>query len=59
MVYGKRVNCTLGLPFIRTSPDHGTAFDIVGKWEAEPDSMLEAYKVALAYLSKSKKTNPI
>ena len=56
---GKGVNCTLGLPFIRTSPDHGTAFDIVGKWEAEPDSMLEAYKVALAYLSRSKKTDPI
>ncbi len=56
---GRGVNCTLGLPFIRTSPDHGTAFDIVGKWKAEPDSMLEAYKVALAYLSTSQKTDMI
>ena len=48
---GKGVNCTLGLPFIRTSPDHGTAFDIAGKWIAEHDSMLEAYNVALAYVS--------
>ena len=47
---GKGVNCTLGLPFIRTSPDHGTAFDIAGKWIAEHDSMLEAYNVALTYL---------
>lgn len=50
---GRGVNCTLGLPFIRTSPDHGTAFDIAGKWIAEHDSMLEAYNVALAYISKA------
>jgi 4-hydroxythreonine-4-phosphate dehydrogenase len=52
---GKGVNCTLGLPFIRTSPDHGTAFDIAGKWIAEHDSMLEAYDVALAYLTRATK----
>ena len=52
---GKGVNCTLGLPFIRTSPDHGTAFDIAGKWIAEHDSMLEAYNVALAYLTRATK----
>jgi len=52
---GKGVNCTLGLPFIRTSPDHGTAFDIAGKWIAEYDSMLEAYKVALAYIYSQNK----
>ena len=52
---GKGVNCTLGLPFIRTSPDHGTAFDIAGKWIAEHDSMLEAYHVALAYLTRATK----
>ena len=36
------VNVTLGLPFIRTSPDHGTAFDIAGKNRADPRSMIEA-----------------
>jgi 4-hydroxythreonine-4-phosphate dehydrogenase len=41
------VNVTLGLPFIRTSPDHGTAFDIAGKRLANPSSMIEA--VMLAY----------
>lgn len=40
------VNMTLGLPFIRTSPDHGTAFDIAGKGIANPDSMIEAIKLA-------------
>lgn len=36
------VNVTLGLPFLRTSPDHGTAFDIAGKNDADPRSMIEA-----------------
>lgn len=40
------VNMTLGLPFIRTSPDHGTAFDIAGKGIADPSSMIEAIKLA-------------
>ena len=40
------VNMTLGLPFIRTSPDHGTAFDIAGKGIADPGSMSEAIKLA-------------
>lgn len=40
------VNMTLGLPFIRTSPDHGTAFDIAGKGKADPSSMIEAIKLA-------------
>jgi len=44
--FGTGVNVTLGLPFIRTSPDHGTAFDIAGKGIADPGSMREA--VALA-----------
>lgn len=42
----KGVNMTLGLPFIRTSPDHGTAFEIAGKGCANPGSMLEAIKLA-------------
>jgi 4-hydroxythreonine-4-phosphate dehydrogenase len=40
------VNVTLGLPVVRTSPDHGTAFDIAGKGMADPRSMIEAIKVA-------------
>jgi 4-hydroxythreonine-4-phosphate dehydrogenase len=40
------VNWTLGLPFIRTSPDHGTAYDIAGKWIASPTSMIAAIRLA-------------
>ena len=40
------VNITLGLPFVRTSPDHGTAFDLAGKGVADPSSLLEALAVA-------------
>ena len=42
----KGVNVTLGLPLVRTSPDHGTAFDIAGKGLADPSSLLAALKVA-------------
>jgi 4-hydroxythreonine-4-phosphate dehydrogenase len=41
------VNVTLGLPLVRTSPDHGTAFDVAGKGLADPSSMSEAMSVAL------------
>jgi len=47
LYFDKGVNVTLGLPFIRTSPDHGTAFDIAGKNEADPTAMKEAIKVAV------------
>lgn len=40
------VNVTLGLPFVRTSPDHGTAFDIAGSGKARPDSLVAALKLA-------------
>jgi 4-hydroxythreonine-4-phosphate dehydrogenase len=40
------VNITLGLPIVRTSPDHGTAFDIAGKGIADPRSMIEAIRLA-------------
>jgi 4-hydroxythreonine-4-phosphate dehydrogenase len=40
------VNVTLGLPFVRTSPDHGTAFDIVGSGRADPSSLLAAIRMA-------------
>ena len=41
------VNITLGIPFVRTSPDHGTAYDIAGKGIANPNSMMEAIKTAV------------
>lgn len=44
--FDRGVNVTLGLPFIRTSPDHGTAFDIAGKNIANPTSLIEALKMA-------------
>jgi len=44
--FDRGVNVTLGLPFIRTSPDHGTAFDIAGQGIAKPDSVIEALKMA-------------
>ena len=40
------VNMSLGLPIIRTSPDHGTAFDIAGKGIARPDSLIAALRLA-------------
>ncbi len=40
------VNLTLGLPFLRTSPDHGTAFDIAGSGRADPRSLLAAWRLA-------------
>lgn len=50
------VNVTIGLPFIRTSPDHGTAFDIAWKGKANPSSMIEAIKVAVNMYHNSKKS---
>ena len=49
------VNVTLGLDFIRTSPDHGTAFDIAGKNKANPQSIISA--INLAYLMSKNKDN--
>lgn len=46
IAFDEGVNVTLGLPFIRTSPDHGTAFDIAGKGIARPDSLVAALKLA-------------
>ncbi|MDF1670647.1 MAG: 4-hydroxythreonine-4-phosphate dehydrogenase PdxA [Roseovarius sp.] len=44
--FDRGVNVTLGLPFVRTSPDHGTAFDIAGRGIANPTSLIEALKMA-------------
>jgi 4-hydroxythreonine-4-phosphate dehydrogenase len=46
LAFGRSVNVTLGLPIIRTSVDHGTAFDIAGKGIADPSSMIEAVLLA-------------
>ncbi|HEX5544932.1 MAG TPA: 4-hydroxythreonine-4-phosphate dehydrogenase PdxA, partial [Nitrospira sp.] len=46
VAFGTCVNLTVGLPIIRTSVDHGTAFDIVGKGIADPGSLMEAIKLA-------------
>lgn len=46
LAFDKAVNITIGLPIIRTSPDHGTAFDIVNTNSANPSSMIEAIKTA-------------
>ncbi len=43
---GHGVNVTLGLPFVRTSPDHGTAYDIAGRGAADAGSMLDALRLA-------------
>jgi 4-hydroxythreonine-4-phosphate dehydrogenase len=46
IAFDEGVNVTLGLPFIRTSPDHGTAFDIAGRGVARPDSLVAAIRLA-------------
>ncbi len=50
--FEKGVNVTLGLPIIRTSVDHGTAFDIAGLGKANPDSMIEAITMAAEFANK-------
>jgi len=54
LAFGRAVNLTVGLPFVRTSVDHGTAYDIAGKGIADPGSLLEALKLA-ARLAKQVK----
>lgn len=44
--FDRGVNITLGLPFVRTSPDHGTAFDLAGSGKANPESLMEAMRIA-------------
>jgi len=46
LAFDNAVNVTLGLPFVRTSPDHGTAFDIAGTGRADPASLIAALKLA-------------
>ena len=52
--FGHGVNITLGLPFVRTSPDHGTAIDITGTGRADPSSMRAALDLALDLAKRSR-----
>jgi 4-hydroxythreonine-4-phosphate dehydrogenase len=54
VAFDSGVNWTLGLPFVRTSPDHGTAYDLVGKNQANPSSMVSAIQLA-CQIARSKK----
>jgi len=55
--FNEAVNVTLGLPIIRTSPSHGTAYDIVGRNEADPDSMRAALRLAVR-LARTRMNQP-
>jgi 4-hydroxythreonine-4-phosphate dehydrogenase len=55
LAFGRAVNLTVGLPFVRTSVDHGTAYDIAGKGVADPGSLLEALELAARLASIDKK----
>ena len=56
--FERGVNWTLGLPFIRTSPDHGTAYDIAGKGAADPSSMRAAINLARQLASRREHEAP-
>src|SRR5947207_3196657 len=58
LAFDHAVNVTLGLPFVRTSPDHGTAFDIAGTGRADPTSLIAALQLA-ARLSSRAHSPPI
>ena len=54
IAFDDAVNVTLGLPFIRTSPDHGTAFDIAGTGKANPSSLIAALRLAARMAARSR-----
>lgn len=56
MAFDQAINTTIGLPFIRTSPDHGTAFDIAGKGIANPESMKSAIDLAITLCQNRQQT---
>src|SRR5215204_1184322 len=58
LAFEHAVNVTLGLPFVRTSPDHGTAFDIAGTGRADPSSLIAALRLA-ARLSANAEAQPL
>jgi 4-hydroxythreonine-4-phosphate dehydrogenase len=53
LAFDHAVNVTLGLPFVRTSPDHGTAFDIAGTGKADPSSLVAALQLAARLTAKA------
>jgi 4-hydroxythreonine-4-phosphate dehydrogenase len=55
--FGSSVNITLGLPFIRTSVDHGTALELAGTGQADSGSMIEAMRNAIELINSSKTSN--
>ena len=58
LAFDEGVNVTLGLPFVRTSPDHGTAFDIAGQGVARPDSLIAALRLAQRLADAEAKPGP-
>ncbi len=54
LAFGGGVNVSIGLPFLRTSPDHGTAYDIAGRGVADEGSQLEAVRLAIAILRRAR-----
>jgi len=59
LAFGRAVNVTLGLPIVRTSVDHGTAFDIAGRNVADPGSMIEAVLLAAMLANVRIRTAPV
>jgi 4-hydroxythreonine-4-phosphate dehydrogenase len=58
LAFDHAVNVTLGLPFVRTSPDHGTAFDIAGTGRADPSSLIAALKLAARLSANAEASAP-
>jgi 4-hydroxythreonine-4-phosphate dehydrogenase len=58
LAFDEGVNVTLGLPFVRTSPDHGTALDIAGRGIASPDSLVAALRLAATLAARRHRTTP-
>jgi 4-hydroxythreonine-4-phosphate dehydrogenase len=58
LAFDNGVNVTLGLPFVRTSPDHGTAPDIAGKGIARPDGMIAAINMAVQLATRQQQRHP-
>jgi 4-hydroxythreonine-4-phosphate dehydrogenase len=56
LAFGQAVNVTLGLPIVRTSVDHGTAFDIAGRGVADPRSMIAAVRLAARLAGQRRQT---
>jgi len=59
IAFGRAVNVTLGLPVVRTSPSHGTAFDIAWQGKSDPAGMIEAIRVAAALVVKQRQVGTL